>query len=485
MRSSTAPHMTKALRQTVEPPVAAFVAERVGRSDNRSPSRVRSSLKLPYTAAIVYLGLNLLGFVAFTYPVGAQGMGTGSPIYQVCLLFSFGLTVLAVRPWEDPRRLFLPLSMVVLLAWCWLSTSWAITFDNSLRRVVQATVIALAGFYIVRSLGYQRLVDLFRWSFAIQLFLCYAAVILIPDIGIRSALVLSADGPSATWAGIMLDKNTAGAFCAIMVLVFLFDAKTIKPWARFAAIAAALFFLMNSASKTSIGILILAVAFGGMVRAFNPRYRSYLLPLSMVALVVLFFVQAPLIAPFRDALSDPVAFTGRGQIWSALWSYLQDHWMFGSGFGSFWSIGPKSPIHQYSDYEWVRETVYVGHNGFLDMWVTTGLPGLVLTVLVLLILPLARVFMVLSLPRGQAALIASILIFVAGNNITESSYLNGDHFLNVMLMFALAMLYVRPSQQRSSTEYLFSRVASADNFGGHFERPQTVRAPRRSPESNS
>ena len=412
---------------------------RLGRADRRK-------LWLPYVAAGVFLGLIIFGFLIFTYPVGAQGKGRGSPLYQIALLSSFALTVLALRPWVDFRRLFvLPLGLVLALGWCWLRVSWAISPADSIRRVAQATLVPLSTFYIVKSLGYERFMTMLRWSLVGALSLCYLAVFLIPEIGIQHAVVLTDAGNEGTWRGIMQDKNTAGSLCAVTIIILLFDAGTLKRALRAILIVATAIFLFKSGSKTAMGIVLLTAPIGAMVKIYNPKYRIDLLPLAAVAAIAIMLGHDLVTAPFRNAIYEPLSFTGRGMIWAGLWGYIQDHWVLGSGFGSFWSIQSVSPITQYSEYEWVRKGVFVGHNGYLDLWATIGLPGLILAVLAVLVWPLIKVMISKNLSRGRAALIVGLIIFCAGDNLTESTLLNGDSFLNVVLMFALAMLHLKTS----------------------------------------
>ena len=76
-------------------------------------------------------------------------------------------------------------------------------------------------------------------------------------------------------------------------------------------------------------------------------------------------------------LSDPGALSGRAQIWPLLISYSQQHPWTGAGFGSFWQIGDNSPIWELTD-GWVAEIASHGHNGYLDLIVTIGYPGMLL-----------------------------------------------------------------------------------------------------------
>jgi hypothetical protein len=104
--------------------------------------------------------------------------------------------------------------------------------------------------------------------------------------------------------------------------------------------------------------------------------------------------------------------------------------------------------------------VFVGHSGYFDLLATVGVPGLLLVLWAVFIIPFAKVVASRSVSDRVASFSASVMIFCAGNNLTESTILNGDALLNVMLMLVIAMLYVRerhakgivpPPQSASST----------------------------------
>src|SRR5262249_50110753 len=114
--------------------------------------------------------------------------------------------------------------------------------------------------------------------------------------------------------------------------------------------------------------------------------------LAVLLALNLFTIGSLFVAPVRaineQLLSDPT-FTGRTDIWQfAIDKILERPWL-GHGFGAFWET---------------EETVYApelaniagnesasashAHNGFLDLALTTGIPGLALGLLWTLVVPL-------------------------------------------------------------------------------------------------
>jgi O-antigen ligase len=236
-----------------------------------------------------------------------------------------------------------------------------------------------------------------------------------------------------------MQKNFAGAACALTILYFVFDAKKTSWPVRLVVIAASAVFLYQSNSRTSMVLLCSSFAVVGLYRLYQPRYRwvacLFLAPAALLGAVLAHEYWDPISAPF----SRPDSLTGRGQIWPALWRYWQEHWLLGSGFGSFWNVGEPRPISLYGQ-GWVASAINSGHNGFLDLLVQTGLPGLVLAVLATVCAPLATLIVHPSLDRSRASLLLACIWFCVGHNFTESSLFDRDATVHVFLMLAIALL---------------------------------------------
>lgn len=377
--------------------------------------------------------------------------GDGSPARQMAYGILLMVTLYAAAPMQDIRRLFiLPFSLTLVLIWCWLSLSWSLQSDIALRRLLLTTIVIWSIFLMVARAGYRPSLTTIRWCLILILIANYIAVLATPAIGIHQPGEVGDEALIGNWRGVMIQKNFAGAICAFTIMIFSFDARDVRKFVRLAVIVGAAFFLVKSMSKTSMGIMVLAMLCGSLFLFYNPRFRLLLVPIFTILIVVIglgmFLNWETITAPYysRDAL------TGRVQIWPAMFAYAQNHLMMGTGYGSFWNIGlGKSPIFEYAN-GWIVTYASQGHNGYIDLLVTIGLPGLILTILATLVVPIIQLLASLTISRQTGALLISFIIFAAGHNMTESSLMDRDTIVQIFLMIGLAL--TREALRKERTE---------------------------------
>lgn len=262
--------------------------------------------------------------------------------------------------------------------------------------------------------------------------------LLFPDLGVHSVNEPADKGLIGDWRGIMTHKNFAGPTVALLILMFAFDARRIPMALRLIVIAAASYFLYRSGSKTSAGMVVSALAIGALFLYYKGKSKNFIIILTclagMAGAVMAYLYQDPLSGNFTDERS----FTGRPLIWKALANYWSDHPWTGSGYGSFWNIGPQGPIYRYAT-GWVTE-VATGHNGFLDLLATVGVPGLILILIATIIIPVFTLMSKADTNAPRNALVISILFFCIGHNATESTLFDRDAIPEVFIMFAIAAI---------------------------------------------
>ena len=137
-------------------------------------------------------------------------------------------------------------------------------------------------------------------------------------------------------------------------------------------------------------------------------------------------------------LQDPTQFTGRAAIWQAEAAYIGDHPILGSGFGSFADTGARSPLFPYMGAKWIG-TIAHGHNGYLELAVTTGLIGLALAMAALLIEPTMRFVRLAPRQSLFTTLMFTLFSFVVLHNAMESDFLEGDAPQWIAFLMMLAM----------------------------------------------
>lgn len=383
---------------------------------------------------MVIIGLEPLSEKVKTIPA----TGDGDLPRQLCYSLIFLTALVATQPVLHARRLLtLPVGITLALAYCWLSLSWSIAPSVGLRRLVLTSIIIFSIFRAVEEAGYPRSLAVVRLVLVITLFLNYISIPLTPA-AIHQTVEAGDNSLVGDWRGVLPQKNFAGAVCALTILMFVFDARRINAMLRLVMILGSAYFLYRTHSKTSLGILLITIAVGAAYMRFNPSYRVLAIPvLTLLGAIMTLYINIywdSVTAP----LNDPNGLTGRVQIWPPLLAYANDHWLTGSGYGSFWNIGPNSPIYEYAQ-GWVTG-VGNGHNGYIDMLTQLGFPGLAIIVVGVILIPFFRLLFSGTAPRARGALLFAMLVFCAGHNFTETSLFDRDMIVQLFLMFTVAMI---------------------------------------------
>lgn len=368
--------------------------------------------------------------------------GDGSPARQLAYVLVLMVVIYASGPLGSYRKIFaIPFFLAITFLWYWISLFWSIAPDIGARRLSLTTIVVLVIFSGVRKSNLDELINWTGAIFLIVLILNFLTVLFLPHIGIHQPGEEVDTSLVGGWRGIMLQKNFAGAICAFTIMLFLFSCRKWDYRLRALILLLSLIFIVKTQSKTSAGLMLISVTIGATFYLYNPKYRQLVAPLFAILSSAVVFLISLESALLDKILYDPEAFTGRTQIWRSLLRYAQDNLMLGSGFGSFWNIGfGVSPIFKYSR-GWVLTYAAQGHNGYLDILITTGIIGLILTVISCVIVPLFKLVSATSISREYRALLVSFIIFSAGHNMTESSLMDRDTIVQVFLMLALAITW--------------------------------------------
>jgi len=397
--------------------------------------------KLLYIAGFAFFTMILLAPALIVREVVAGDVsysGEGSLVRQIGYVLILGFSIFAaMRQGGGAPSLVLPWPLLLALAWCWLSLTWAINPGVAVRRLILMTIVVWNTFIVMQAAGYERTIKILRILFGAILVANYLTVLIDPAIGIH--LMLDSDiqlTVVGNWRGLMGHKNIAGAACAVTILLFLFDAKQIKLWIRAMVLLGSCFFLYKAQSKTSAGMLGIAILCGWIFQRYDEKIRSFAIPAIMFLSALGWFLYSTYQTFVFDNLLNPKFFTGRGFIWDAMIRYAGEHILLGAGYGSFWDAGQDSPIYDYG--QGFVKTAGSGHNGYLDLLVTVGLPGMLLVVFAAVIWPTWKLLASRISPQ-RGALAVGLLLFCMGHNVTESSLLERDTLIGIVMMIAVAV----------------------------------------------
>lgn len=370
---------------------------------------------------------------------GDDFSGGGNPARQAGYLFVFGMLVVSTsraNGLEKALRTSPPCN--VLLAFCWLSLIWAIDPTVGMRRLILTTIVVYSVFIVARTLGTAASLALLRRVLVIVLFVNFIFVAALPGVGIHQFAPNADPGLVGDWRGIHGEKNLAGSIAAVTILILILDPRSRLNMAGLGLIAAAGFFLFQTGSRTALGICVLALAGGLAFRRYDWRFWPLATMGSVLAAACLALLITAHWSDVTSIIDRQDAFTGRPLIWAALLGYVRDHGALGSGYGSFWNIGSDSPIYTYAKQgTWLTTRIATAHNGYLDLTVQIGVPGLLFALFALLVHPAGRLLTNPSLGDHRPVL-AAVFLFCLGQNLTESTMFDRDYFVQVCLMWSIA-----------------------------------------------
>ena len=369
--------------------------------------------------------------------------GAGDAARQVCYLVVFAAIVIgAFRVHRLEAINAVPVLLLSLLAWCLISALWAGEPGVAFRRAGLAVVLVLSVMLSVETVGTERSLTLWRYVLAAVLIVNILSIPFIP----QAVHLPGETDPQlvGNWRGLYGHKNIAGSVGAMTAIVFLFtprgSAGLFHKLLDAAIAAVAIGFTVMTRSKSSLGLLAIALVMGAVYRAAWKRDLDRTIVAIMGVLLaiaaVVFFVadQAAIVRIFED----PSEFTGRTEIWRAEIAYIFDHPIFGAGFGTFSDTGGVSLLHNYVSTGWVGEASH-GHNGYLQLLVTVGAVGFLLAFASLIAAP-ALSFWESGGNVEMRALLFALFVFLVLHNLMETDFLEGDGVTWVGFLLMLAML---------------------------------------------
>ncbi|MFN3549304.1 MAG: O-antigen ligase family protein [Mesorhizobium sp.] len=275
--------------------------------------------------------------------------------------------------------------------------------------------------------------------------LCYAGLVLYPDVARHTADSLEPEH-AGLWRGAFSHKNVAGPVMAGLSFAGLYLLRRGWRWSGGLLLVSALIFLAHTGSKTTTGLVPLAIvlvmgpSLMGLRRAVPLIFAAALVvaTVSTIGIVV-----SPALWDLSQQLSPGLTYTGRTTLWSFLLEMIAKKPWFGYGYESFWGTPVVQLQEMPFDSDWDIRGIVHGHNGYLDIAVLMGLPALAVAVIAFLLVPMSDFLRVPA--RRENVLLADFfmmtLMFTAFNAFLESFFFRRVD--PVWLLFVLAVFGLR------------------------------------------
>ena len=296
-------------------------------------------------------------------------------------ILSSPLRRLAVRP----RGL-----LIATLVWFAIVSIISAHPDVALKRVVLATLtIVNAGIFLLLPRSERQFAGMLSMCCLGTLALAYLGVALLPHLAIHQASEVREPMNAGLWRGHFAHKNAAAAAMVIISFAGLYLYGTGRHITGAVITLLAVVFLTQTGGKSSSaalpGILVVAWIF--------ERWRAIRIPMVFLGIAVFNIltigcsVSPAMRALVADLGVDPT-FTNRIDIWRVGAAAVADKPLTGYGFQLFWQTDEM--VYKGAAETWAV-AAFNAHNAYLDAAITTGIPGLVLTLALLVWLPLRDV----------------------------------------------------------------------------------------------
>ena len=401
----------------------------------------------PTVIATALLTVILISFKPFEKfdPLTRTG---GDAVNQLGFGLLGAVSIFSLLAFADRRMLAGLLSpwWLLMLAFFMLSVFNA-DDPSSAMRTAAFTLIGIMTMAVVLTLP--RDADSFSTALAVAGFsvvgLCYVGLVIYPDLARHTADSLEPEH-AGLWRGLYSHKNVAGPVMASLSFAGLYLFRRGWHWAGGLLFILALFFMSNTGSKTTAGLVPLAIILVIGPSIFGLRRLAplvFALALGGAAIGTVGIVLSPALWDMSQAIAPGLTYTGRTSLWIFLLEHIAQRPWTGFGYESFWGTMRVFTTDQPFDRDWDIRGIVHGHNGYLDLAVLMGLPALAVAIITFILAPL-RDF--LRVPRlRENVLVADfflmILLFTALNALLESFFFRRAD--PVWLFFILATLGLR------------------------------------------
>ena len=387
-------------------------------------------------------------------PVGNDGFYTqavasnaeGDSSKQFIYLGIFALTMFLAY-FIDARRILSSVSVPYALAcgYCLSSCAWAIEPGSSIRRSILMVILLYTISTLINCLGSQRTLRVLYWFLAMMVVLSLVVIALHPISLFAFSIHPDNEGDPGVigcWRGLLSNKNVAGPIASIGMFVFLHVGLSRKRVLDWALLFLSLVFLIGTRSKTALALTFVIMAVGLLYRFFAKRPNGYRV-FGLIGLWVLSVAAIVALAEFEALyafFTNPASLTGRVAIWMTMVNFIKGHVLLGSGYGSFFGIGYKSPQFALAVTPFVR-LVNQSHNGYIEILATTGLIGFSLAITAIIIQP---TYLYLTGTRRDAELYAvcfTIWLFGLFENLSEAQFFSADRQIWVLAIVAICLVH--------------------------------------------
>ena len=384
-------------------------------------------------------------------------LGDSNPFNSVAMVVILGgLLVLGGterhRLWSFARQAW---PMNVFLAIAAVSAIWSVDPSITLRRTTTLTIGVVFGYYAASAFSMPGIIRRIGVA-SIGLALSSALVALtLPQYGVMSGGELA-----GRWNGVFPHKQQLGQAMFLGVLALGWLTVHSKGWYRTgccAAIALCIGVLAMARSETSVvsvlaippmALAMRAAATSGVARLWAVYVMSILAIVMILALTVD-------LSSIMEMFGRDATLTGRAPLWGLLLEIVAEQPFTGYGYGAFWLAHNPLVIRVIAVSGWY---VPEAHNGYIDVMLQVGVPGLILALAMLF--GTIRAALAAMAERVDWASFAGIFVIIATvSNLVETMVLRSGDVQCVLIPLLYVALRAPEAARREAGNAMMPGMA--------------------------
>lgn len=336
--------------------------------------------------------------------------------YLYMYLITVGLAVLNWRKMLLGSFAVWPIVLLIVIVW--LSISWSVDPERTQRRAIALTITTLFGIYLFVRFDFKDLLRFLTYCYALLIVMSFVYVAIFPIYAIHQ------DGDHAgAIRGLFFHKNNFGRHMsfALAILLAAWYARAVpKGFLGLIMVLAVLGTVVSTSKTALISLFVLAPGLIAVHMVRGAPVRSAVITLTVLAIawhaaLLLYFTYEEILLFFGR---DPTL-TGRTELWAFAMQYGLKAPLTGWGYDAFWE-GDKSPGLPYA----LSWGLAQAHNAWLEVFVSLGLPAVLLTLGIILTMTFRGIILGRYYPeRGPAVLIILIVFLFFTVGISEAMFL--------------------------------------------------------------
>jgi len=331
-------------------------------------------------------------------------------------MFAICIATLLHSGWRRISPLLHP-AYGLTLAWFLLSSMMSPNAGISIRRLVLTVmVMTIVGILLLLPRDRHQFESWIGGVALTVVALCFLAVIAVPHLAIHQTDAALEVNLAGSWRGIYDHKSRAGPMMVLFIIIGTYLVGRRRLALGLPLLIGSTVFLAFTGAKQPQAIVLFVLAWSWLASRIRSKIALLFFCLGPLTLYLAFTVGSilfPFVASFNQAVMSDPTFTNRTGIWTFAYEHAAQRPIFGWGLHAFWNTGLVRYQDPTNPAAWAANAAH-SHDSYLDLALSTGLPGLAISCIAILVLPVLDFARAKEVPDNRATALLFFRIWMFG-----------------------------------------------------------------------